>query len=99
MTTTRFDSQQVCWFEVHQFVRPWLERAGEWPLAGTRAWQQLDHTDPRKWAALLDAARHWCLQLDALQEQSAEASKDIAAAADWPAIAAEITQRRAAEQT
>ncbi|BCQ09663.1 hypothetical protein JMUB5695_03113 [Mycobacterium heckeshornense] len=99
MTATRLGSRQVSWWPVHEFVRPWLERAGDWPPAGTAAWQQLSATDPRKWAALLDAARHWCLRLDTLQAELAEASKSIAATTDWRAVAAEITKLRAAEAT
>jgi hypothetical protein len=61
------------------------------------AWQQLDHTDPRKWAAVLDAGQHWCLRIDTLQADRADASKAVAAAEDWRQIASGITQMRAAE--
>jgi len=49
--------------------------------------------DRRKWAALLAAAEHHVLRVETAQEEHAEAAKDIAAAADWSAIAKEIRTR------
>lgn len=91
------ESQQVNWWEVHEFVLPYLAAAGAWPMAGTPAWCHLPDDDDRKLAALLDAARHWALRVDTCQAERAQASKDIASAADWPAIASEIRKLRAAE--
>ena len=86
-------SQQVAWWEVHTFVLPTLQEARSWPTAGTPAWCDLEDTDPRKLAALLDASRHWALRLETCQQQLAEASRDISAAADWSGIAQEIRNR------
>lgn len=86
------NSSQVDWWVVHQFVVGWLDRVGTWPMAGTPLWADLPTHDPRKWASLLDAARHWSLRVDACQEARAEASHDIAGAADWKAIAHEVAR-------
>ncbi|BBU23285.1 phiRv1 phage protein [Mycobacterium xenopi] len=87
------ESRQVAWWSVHEFVVPILERVGDWPMAGTPAWIALADDDPRKWCALLDAARHWALRVETCQAALAEASHDVSAAADWPAIARSIRQR------
>jgi hypothetical protein len=42
----------------------------------------LDDTDPRKVAALFDAAQHWALRVETSQQAQAETSRDISAAAD-----------------
>jgi hypothetical protein len=86
-------SQQVSWWEVHELVGAVLNQVNDWPMLGTPAWCGLTHDDPRKWAALLDGAQHWALRVDTCQAAMAEASRDISAAADWPAIAPEIRQR------
>jgi hypothetical protein len=91
--STIVSSQQVSWSEVHLFVAPLLEQAGSWPMAGTPAWCLLDDHDPVKWAALLDGAQHHALRLELNQEARAEASKAVAGAVDWPAVAREINQR------
>jgi hypothetical protein len=88
-------SSAVSWCSVHEHVAPLLEAAGSWPMVGTPEWCDLDDDDPRKLAALLDAARHWALRLETCQQARAEASRDISAAADWPAIADHIRRRRA----
>jgi hypothetical protein len=62
-------------------------------MAGTPEWCALPDDDPVKLAALFDAARHHALRLDVNQAARAEASRDISAAADWPAIATKIFQR------
>jgi hypothetical protein len=82
-------SQQVSWVDVHEFVLPKLQAVGDWPMVGSPAWCDLGGSDPIKWAALLDAAQHWALRLEACQTARAEASRDVAAAADWRAIAQE----------
>lgn len=86
-------SRQVDWWSVHEFVEPLLAQVGCWPMAGSVIWRQLDSTDPAKWAALLDAARHHSLRVDTAQAALAEASHDVAAAADWPHIARTIRRR------
>lgn len=88
-------SRAVSWWSVHEYVAPTLAAAVEWPMAGTPAWCDLDDTDPVKWAAICDAARHWALRVETCQAASAEASRDVsAAAADWPAVSREIQRRR-----
>lgn len=73
------ESQQVSWWSVHEFVTAAIEHAdiSTWPTAGTPGWVQLADGDPRKWAALFDAARHWSLRMDTVQEQRAEAAKAV----------------------
>lgn len=87
-------SRAVSWWSVHEYVAPTLAAAVEWPMAGTPAWCDLDDTDPVKWAAICDAARHWALRVETCQAASAEASRDVSAAADWPAVSREIQRRR-----
>lgn len=82
----------MAWFEVHEYVQPILAAAGSWPMAGSPDWCSLPDDDPRKVAALLDAAQHWVLRVETSQEAMAEASRDISAAADWSGIAREIRQ-------
>ena len=86
-------SQQVAWWEVHQWVTDQLADVDNWPMAGSPAWCDLDDTDPRKTAALLDAAQHWALRLEICQAAECEASRDISAAANWSGIAQEIRDR------
>lgn len=91
----RLGSQQVTWFEVKLFVEPRLDGIEDWPLLGTPEWCSLDADDPRKVAAVLEAGVCWALRLDTEQEHRAEASRDIAGAADWPAIGRSVAQREA----
>jgi hypothetical protein len=86
-------SAAVSWWEVHEWVQPYLDAAGPVPTAGTPQWCGLDDTDPRKLVALLDAAQHWALRMETTQAAMAETSHDISAAADWSAIATEIYWR------
>ncbi|MEQ0643793.1 DUF2742 domain-containing protein [Mycobacterium tuberculosis] len=86
----------MSWWAVHELSlitrRSWmLPGRGRWPAP---AWRQLDDADPRKWAAICDAARHWALRVETCQEAMAQASRDVSAAADWPGIAREIVRRR-----
>jgi hypothetical protein len=62
-------------------------------VAGTPEWVDLPEDDPRKQAALYDAARHHILRMEAAQEALCEAGKAVAAAADWPSIARDVRQR------
>jgi hypothetical protein len=93
-STPTTESQQVNWWSVHEFVTAVLSQANGWPVAGTPAWCSLAHDDPAKWAALLDGAQHWALRVESAQQSRAEASRAVAAAADWPRIAREINQRK-----
>jgi hypothetical protein len=86
-------SQQVSWWSLHDFVAEELDRVGTWPMVGTPAWWALAHDHPAKRAALLDAAQHWALHVELNQEARGEASRDVSAAADWPAVAREINER------
>jgi Protein of unknown function (DUF2742) len=87
-------SQQVSWWPIHLYVQPFLDAAGSWPMAGTPAWCELADNDAAKLAALLDAARHHVLRVETAQAALCEASRDVAAAEDWSAVANEIRQRR-----
>lgn len=85
---------QVSWWDVHQHVAPLLESAGSWPMVGTPEWCELSDDDPRKLAALLDAARHWALRVETAQEAECEASRAISAALPWKDMANRITARK-----
>lgn len=89
-------SNQVTWTTVLAFV----ERRGIDPAtvltAGTPAWQALDEHHPDKLAAVLAAGVHHALRLDLNQEAVADASKAIAAAENWPAVAQRIRSGRGA---
>lgn len=80
-------SRAVSWLSVHDFVTAVLDQVNDWPTLGTPAWCSLTRDDPRKWAALLDGSQHWALRLETCQEQMAQASRDVSAAADWAGIA------------
>ena len=80
------ESRTVDWWSVHLYVEPTLEEVGSWPLVGSLPWQHLPTDDPAKLAAIFDAARHWALRVDVCQEQLAEASKAVAASADWTTV-------------
>lgn len=89
-------SQQCSWWSVHDFVLPKLELVDGWPLVGSPAWVDLEDRSRIKWAALLDAARHWALRLETCQQAQADASKEIAASADWSVVAQRIARGRGA---
>jgi Protein of unknown function (DUF2742) len=95
-------SRQVNWYDrVHLFVKPWLEAVGDWPMIGTAAWAALPDNDPRKWAAVLDAAQHWALRVETCQAELAEASQAVSGSArsvygkSWASIARGLAQRGA----
>ncbi|OBI08657.1 hypothetical protein A5715_00630 [Mycolicibacter heraklionensis] len=77
-----------------------VERCGINPAAvlaaGTPAWCALDDQHPDKLAAVLAAGVHHALRMDLSQEAAADASKAIAAADDWPAVARAIHHGRGA---
>jgi len=76
-----------------------VAQAGTLPDAGTPAWAALADADPRKLLALAVEGEHIVLHREIRQEALAEASKDIAAAADWPAVGREIQQLDAARRS
>jgi Protein of unknown function (DUF2742) len=84
------ECQQVSFWSVHEFISPVLARVGSWPMAGTPEWAALGGDDPRKLAALLDAAQHWALRVETCQEAQCQASRDVSAAADWSAVGRRI---------
>lgn len=91
---TGIESRCVSWWEVHEFALPFLDEAGSWPMAGSLAWRNLPEADPAKLAAVLDGGRHWALRVETAQTALAQASRDISASADWPAIARDIRRRQ-----
>jgi hypothetical protein len=86
-------SRTVDWWSVHTYVEPLLSRVRHWPMIGTATWCALDDDDPAKLAAIYDAAQHYALRVDTAQAALADASRDVAAAADWSAIAAQHRNR------
>jgi hypothetical protein len=78
---------------VHEFVTARLNQVEQWPMPGSPDWCELDDDDPAKLAAVLDAGQHMALRIEICQQAQADAAKDVAAAADWPAIAHEIRDR------
>jgi hypothetical protein len=62
-------------------------------MVGTPEWCALESSDPRKLAALYDAAQHHALRVETAQAARAEASRAVAGAADWAAIAIELYRR------
>lgn len=85
-------AQSVAWFPVHAWVQPYLDTTPDYPMIGTPLWEALSDNDRRKWAAALDASRHWALRLETCQIARAEASQAISAGADWRKVAREIQQ-------
>ena len=80
-------STQVAFAEVLRFVVDVCQIDPTTVLtAGTPAWSQLPDDHPDKLAAVLAAGLHHALRLDAAQAARAQASRDIAAAADWSRI-------------
>ncbi len=89
------DSRSLAWLPVHDYATRLAAQLGvdltdRLPYPGTLSWLALDDGSPIKKAALLLAASQRVLHLEVGQEARAEASKAVAAAADWPAIAGEI---------
>lgn len=80
-------SQQVSWSDVHEFVAARIGVVGDFPMAGTPAWCSLADSDPRKLAALFDAAQHWVLRVETCQVAECGASHDVSAATDWSEVA------------
>lgn len=80
-------SQQVSFWSVHEHVAPMLSQVRSWPTVGTPAWCVLDDGDPVKLAALVDAAQHWALRIETCQQARCDASREVACAVDWSAVA------------
>jgi hypothetical protein len=91
--TPHNSSKALSWWSVHEHVQPLLDEVDGWPMVGTPAWCALPDDDPAKLASLLDAAQHHALRVETCQEQQAQASRDVSAAADWPAIGTEMHER------
>lgn len=89
-------SQQRDWWPVHQFLEAVVAQAnhGPIPAAGTAAWCALADGDPRKLLSVAIDGSHHVLRVETAQEAAAEASKAIAAAEDWPAVARRIHRGR-----
>src|SRR5262249_52626922 len=86
-------SQQVSWWTAHKFVEPLLLAVGSWPMVGSVEWCELSEEDPRKIAAIYDAARHWAYRVETCQQARAAASREVPEAANWAAIGQQIHQR------
>jgi hypothetical protein len=90
-------SRQINWYDtVFTWIRPWLEAIGDWPVIGRPAWSALADDDPRKWAAILDAAQAWALKQETEQVARCEASRDISQCEDWSEVSRRQVQRRKA---
>jgi hypothetical protein len=92
-------SRSVAWWPVHEFMAALLAHANDLPPAGTPAWCALSDGDPRKLLAVAAAGEHHVLRVEMAQEAQAEASKSVAAAADWCGVAREMQQRQEARQS
>ncbi|BBY36326.1 hypothetical protein MMAN_04600 [Mycobacterium mantenii] len=90
-------SQQVSWWETHQFVERMLAQAntGQLPWAGSPAWCAMADGDPRKVLALAVDGEHHVLRKEVAQTAQAAAARAIAGAADWPAMGNQMRSRAA----
>jgi hypothetical protein len=88
---TTLDSQQVSWWEVHEFVGAVAAQAncGALPWPGTPAWCEMSAGDPRKLLALAQFGVHHALRVETAQQARCDASRAVSAAADWSAIGRE----------
>lgn len=87
-------SQQRAWWPVHEFISALTQQTGgPLPGAGTPEWCALADGDPRKLLALALDGEHHVLRIETAQIARAEASREIAAAADWSGLARRITSR------
>ncbi|MFN8102753.1 MAG: DUF2742 domain-containing protein [Mycobacterium sp.] len=78
------DSRQVAYLPVFELVAPLLGDPGVIP--GTPQWVGLPDDNPDKWRAILWAAVWWTVAEDARQAAMAEASRSVAASANWSQI-------------
>jgi hypothetical protein len=94
------ESQQVSWLPTFEFAASWAAEYGldliddDLPNPGTPRWSGLP--DAHKLAALLLRGSKAVLHDEGEQQERAEASKDISAAADWTALARRIRAPRGA---
>lgn len=84
-------SRQVRWSELVAEMVPPLrtlaDRYGPSPALGTDGWLALAYDDPRRRLGLGVAALQYATAVDLRQHAAAEASRIIAAAADWAEVA------------
>lgn len=78
------DSRQVAYLPVYELLTPLL--GDPQLIPGTPAWCQLADADPIKWQAVLWAAVWWTVAEDARQAAMADASRSVAASADWSRV-------------
>lgn len=82
-----FGSREVSWWPVHEFVSALVAQVNTTlPIAGTPSWCALADGDPRKLLAVALAGEHQVLRVELEQAARVEASKAVAAAADWGRI-------------
>ncbi len=98
------ESRTVVWVPVQDYATRLADQLGvdlsvRLPFPGTLSWLALPDDSPIKRAALLLAASQRVLHLEIEQENLAEASKDVADAADWPAVAGEVRRRADARKS
>lgn len=88
------ESQQVAWWPVHEFITAMVNKAnvGPLPVAGTPAWCAMTDDDPLKLLSLAASGEHWALRTEVAQEKRAEASRELAAAGGWTALAQRLVQ-------
>ncbi len=93
-------SRQVSWFEAYEFTDKLAADHGitlaGLPIAGTPAWCGMADHDARKLLALVLGGVREALNNDTRQQNLADASREIASAADWSAVARRIQQDRGA---
>lgn len=90
-------SRTVTWLPVHDYASSLAAQlgvnlSGRLPYPGMLGWLRLADDSPVKKAGLLLAASHHVLRMECEQEARAEASRQVAAAADWPAISREVRE-------
>ena len=93
-------SRQVGWYEVYSYATRLAASHGialdPTLIAGSPRWCGTPDDDARKMLALILGGVRDALRNDTNQEQMADVSKAVAAAADWPAIARSIQRHRGA---
>jgi len=87
---TGIESRQVAWHEVYTFAERFAAGQGvqldHRLIAGTPRWCALPDPDARKLLALVLGGVREALQHDARQAAMVDASKAVAASADWTRI-------------
>lgn len=93
-------SGQVSWFETYcysvRLANGHDVQLSSLPLPGTALWCGMGDDDDRKLLALVLGGVRDALRNDTYQSQMAEASKAVAASADWSAVARWNRDRAAA---